>query len=228
MTLLPALLGWSALLGMVSDGQHGWGWSALMVSTAGDGQHCWGQQPLTSWGSGRVARLAGCSACQAEVTRGHRPSTALLRVHPSSEPNPTPCTGFSPVSAVSSPKAGWRQHMGRVHDPSVVQNPLGDAEVTAGPCHGSPGLRGQRCLPCRKEGGTILDRNNQPTILVHQSLTKGGGQDKSSSWGFASMSWWGRSVPRQWQREGHASSNRSVSLSLSSSQGKPFCFVEVP
>lgn len=58
-----------------------------MVSTIGDGQHCWDQQPPTSWGSGRVAKPGGCSACPAEVTRGHCPHTALLCVHPSSKPH---------------------------------------------------------------------------------------------------------------------------------------------
>lgn len=40
-----------------------------------------------------------------------------------------------------------------------------------------------RLLRTRKEGGDHFGQE-QPTILVHQSLTKGGGEAKSSSWGF--------------------------------------------
>lgn len=111
---------WSALLGMVSTGgQHWWRWSA--------GQHCWDQQFPTSWGSGQAGRplcLPGRGDKGTPSPQRAAPCPSQLRDKPRIRQS------SAPFLLLLTPKAAWRQHLGRLQDPSRVQNPAGAAEVT--------------------------------------------------------------------------------------------------
>lgn len=135
---------------------------------------------------------------------------------------------------------GGRVRAGATVPPSA--NPLGDGD--AFPPRGGHWRRLEHRWAAehrrgRGDGGAFHREGRrdhfgqkQPTILVHQSLTKAGGEKKSSSWVFASRvvgrSPWQGSVSHQGRGAGQWGAGGTRRQQQVVAPRKPFCFLEVP
>lgn len=184
-------------------------------------------QPPHQWGLGGLGRaaapLAGQFSNLLEVTRqrGHSPTDAPVLILPQPRGN-----GASPTSGPRQrtrprfccffPQSWVEAARGQGPRSLLVQNPLGDGEMTAGSCHRLPspgrslaearaspggrapqGKRGRRCLPGahhargRKEGPFRTETTYHPRSPVTKAREEG---RKSPAFGFLLLV--SRDVPR--------------------------------
>lgn len=141
-------------------------------------QRCWGWMVSTAGASSpppagvREAGQAGRPLCLPEVTRGHRPTAALLRVLPQLRDKPDIQQRIQPRFCCFFPQSWVEAARGQGPRSLLSAKPTGARRGDSGVLPALPrarapwGKRGRRCLPCGKEGGTISDRNNLPSSFT--------------------------------------------------------------